>query len=306
MNQRSAVQPQKIPTPALSRMDGSILQRKCACGGMPGPDGECAECRRKRLALQARSTSPTRLAEVPSIVHEVLRSPGQPLDQATRAFMEPHFGHDFSQVRVYTDAQVANQITGSDKRTFALFSNKEKSDGSIRKGQVSTPPVSSVASAPAGRATSAPAAPACTFSIDTFKSTFSREGMPPVCTDKCGAEALFRYTRVRVGGSGCPPSLEGLFLKEEITTDHGCGRGEIEMGWAAPISANGTIKLKTVDHYALCSDPGDFPDRGCTERYMQKLLVGNREQGFMLAETHTITFRITKSGGKCSGTVTRT
>jgi Domain of unknown function (DUF4157) len=38
----------------------------------------------------------------PLIVNEVLRSPGQPLDANTRAFMEPRFGHDFSHVRVHT------------------------------------------------------------------------------------------------------------------------------------------------------------------------------------------------------------
>src|SRR5512134_563730 len=43
----------------------------------------------------------------PPIVHEALRSPGQPLDAATRAFMEPRFGHDFSGVRVHTDARAA-------------------------------------------------------------------------------------------------------------------------------------------------------------------------------------------------------
>jgi hypothetical protein len=44
---------------------------------------------------------------VPLIVHEVLRSPGQPLDPTIRAFMEPRFGHDFSQVRVHADAMAA-------------------------------------------------------------------------------------------------------------------------------------------------------------------------------------------------------
>ena len=39
----------------------------------------------------------------PSIVHEVLRSPGHPLDSETRAFMEPRFGQNFSQVRLHTD-----------------------------------------------------------------------------------------------------------------------------------------------------------------------------------------------------------
>ncbi len=44
---------------------------------------------------------------VPPLVHKVLRSPGQPLDLEARAFMEPRFGHDFSQVRVHTDAKAA-------------------------------------------------------------------------------------------------------------------------------------------------------------------------------------------------------
>ncbi|MEA2564676.1 MAG: hypothetical protein QOH06_6180 [Acidobacteriota bacterium] len=38
----------------------------------------------------------------PPTVNETLRSPGQPLDPATRAFMEPRFDHDFSQVRVHS------------------------------------------------------------------------------------------------------------------------------------------------------------------------------------------------------------
>jgi hypothetical protein len=40
-------------------------------------------------------------------VRTVLESPGQPLDAATRYFMEPRFGRDFSDVRVHTDAQAA-------------------------------------------------------------------------------------------------------------------------------------------------------------------------------------------------------
>lgn len=84
-----------------------MLQRKCACGGTPGPTGECAECRKRRLdPLQRRASGPGP-AEMPPIVREVLASPGQSLDLATRAFMEPRFGHDFSQVRIHADAQAA-------------------------------------------------------------------------------------------------------------------------------------------------------------------------------------------------------
>ena len=43
----------------------------------------------------------------PAGVAGVLRAAGQPLDAATRAFMEPRFGHDFSQVRVHTDPLAA-------------------------------------------------------------------------------------------------------------------------------------------------------------------------------------------------------
>jgi hypothetical protein len=42
-----------------------------------------------------------------SIVRETLASPGEPLDLATRRFMEPRFGHDFSRVRVHADSRAA-------------------------------------------------------------------------------------------------------------------------------------------------------------------------------------------------------
>jgi hypothetical protein len=84
------------------------LQPKCACGGTPGPTGEGEECRKKRQGtLQRAASDRSPVGEVPGIVHDVLRSPGQPLDVNTRAFMEPRFGHDFSQVRVHSDEQAA-------------------------------------------------------------------------------------------------------------------------------------------------------------------------------------------------------
>ncbi len=42
-----------------------------------------------------------------SVVPEVLRTPGQPLDKATCTFMELCFGHDFSHVRVHTDSNAS-------------------------------------------------------------------------------------------------------------------------------------------------------------------------------------------------------
>ncbi|HEU4389385.1 MAG TPA: DUF4157 domain-containing protein [Blastocatellia bacterium] len=83
----------------------TLLQRACSCGQHTTAGGECDGCDKKRL--QRRSASEAGQTEVPPIVHDVLRSTGQPLDPATRMFMEPRFGNDFSKVRVHTDAKAA-------------------------------------------------------------------------------------------------------------------------------------------------------------------------------------------------------
>lgn len=106
------------PTPSYTPVQTGLLQRKCACGGTPGLDGECAECRKKQPALHRRSDGRAGPNVVPSIVHEALRSPGQPLDPAARAFMEPRFGHDFSRVRVHTDAQAAESAWAVNARAY--------------------------------------------------------------------------------------------------------------------------------------------------------------------------------------------
>jgi hypothetical protein len=78
----------------------------------PQVSRKCEACEREDEGKEALQLKPAGPAEAtagaaPPIVHEVLRSPGQPLDPATRAFMEPRFGHDFSQVRVHTDTKAA-------------------------------------------------------------------------------------------------------------------------------------------------------------------------------------------------------
>lgn len=60
------------------------------------------------VQTRSRSADPALgSTEAPPVVHEALASPGQPLDAATRAFMEPRFGRDFSQVRVHADTNAA-------------------------------------------------------------------------------------------------------------------------------------------------------------------------------------------------------
>jgi hypothetical protein len=43
----------------------------------------------------------------PSLIHETLKTPGQPVDPAMRPFMGSRLGHDLSRVLIHTDTQAA-------------------------------------------------------------------------------------------------------------------------------------------------------------------------------------------------------
>lgn len=88
----------------VSLSSASLLQRKCACGQHTG-GGECDQCKEKHAAIQRSTQGQATAATAPPIVGEVLRSTGTPLEAGTRAFFEPRFRHDFSDVRVHTDAR---------------------------------------------------------------------------------------------------------------------------------------------------------------------------------------------------------
>ena len=105
----------------VMRMPEPMLQRACACGG------ECPRCQteqlghgRERLQTKRVGSGDWGRTEVPPLVHEALRSPGQPLDQATRAFMEPRFGQDFSRVRVHADEPAKASVRAIDARAYTV------------------------------------------------------------------------------------------------------------------------------------------------------------------------------------------
>ena len=110
----------------IMRMPEPLVQRKCACGGTPGSTGECEECRKKRLSLQRMSldvAGPVAGGFAPPIVHDVLRSPARSLDPQTRAFMEPHFGHDFSRVRIHADPGASQAADAVQAQAFTIGSD---------------------------------------------------------------------------------------------------------------------------------------------------------------------------------------
>jgi hypothetical protein len=108
----------------ISELVMQVPERKpqgaCACGGA------CPKCQAKRadqgskpLQTKRVSSSDPGQTAAPTIIQEVLRSSGQPLEAATRAFMEPRFGHDFSQVRIHADAAAAESAWAVDAPAYA-------------------------------------------------------------------------------------------------------------------------------------------------------------------------------------------
>lgn len=70
--------------------------------------------------LQRYSTDRDQPSEVPPIVHEVLQSPGQSLDPATRALMEPRFGWNFSRVRIHNGSNADEATDAVKAQAFTL------------------------------------------------------------------------------------------------------------------------------------------------------------------------------------------
>jgi hypothetical protein len=100
-------QPLRAPAPIASR--GRAPQRACACGGTR--DEECAECKKMAAAVQRRAVAgtPPPAGRVPSIVSDVLRSPGTALDPGVRAVMEGRFRHAGQRLLVHELTHVAQQ-----------------------------------------------------------------------------------------------------------------------------------------------------------------------------------------------------
>jgi Domain of unknown function (DUF4157) len=91
-----------------------VLRR---CGGEP-----CTECDHNQEPPH-RSVVNAAPGLAPSEVHDVVGSPGSPLDAGVRAFMEPRFGHDFSAVRVHTDARAAASAGAVGARAYTVGSH---------------------------------------------------------------------------------------------------------------------------------------------------------------------------------------
>ncbi len=116
---------EKQPKPEISPIaagnantsSSAPIRRTCACHGS-GVVGKCATCAAED-ELQRSSKADAGKSEVaPGIVHQVLRSSGQPLDESTRSLMASRFGNDFRQVRVSSDDNSAQAADAIQARAF--------------------------------------------------------------------------------------------------------------------------------------------------------------------------------------------
>ena len=121
MNEHAPVQTLQAPAKTAEH-SGFQLQRKCACGSYGG-GGACDKCRDDGNKLQRVAVNSSTPTGVPSIVNEVLDASGQPLDAGTRAFLEPRFRHDFSNVRVHTDARAAQSAAAVNALAYTVGRN---------------------------------------------------------------------------------------------------------------------------------------------------------------------------------------
>lgn len=110
------VRPLRHRGPDSSEATPRGLMRKCACGKHTG-GGTCTECARKQAHAAAGGTH----AATP--VETIIATPAQPLASGIRQAMEGSFAHDFSGVRVHTDAAAAGSADAVDALAYTVGSH---------------------------------------------------------------------------------------------------------------------------------------------------------------------------------------
>lgn len=237
-----------LATPASAALvrTNSVL-RRCACGGTPGPDGECVACKRKRLERNARG-----------------------------AEMESRLGHDFSRVRVDADARAA-----ASARAVELDGVPEAEDEEMDVDQGPPP-----GSAPIGAAAT-PACPTDIRLVEIIRPPLTAADVARGFHSGRGGVAKLRVsdpsgrnwngTRVHENlthvtnscepaVSACPnPSGQGGAAGSTFTVGRGFSRGR----WSLPAEDNVIYDFHTTElRGSFLHDHGLATcERRCTQRY---------------------------------------
>ncbi len=94
-----------------------LTKRECKSAKSAAPTGSTAP----PAVAQRRIASPSSASiRAPSLVQDVLASPGRPLDAPTREFFAARFAHDFGDVRVHDDARAAESARGVNALAYTV------------------------------------------------------------------------------------------------------------------------------------------------------------------------------------------
>lgn len=99
---------------------------------VPAMESGDGELQAKRISNQDKEVAPDLQSRINSI-----HGGGQPLSSSARAFFEPRFGHDFSRIRVHTDAKAAESAQVLNARAFTIGHNVVFGDGQYAPSTVS-------------------------------------------------------------------------------------------------------------------------------------------------------------------------
>lgn len=102
----------------------ATLQQKCsACDNEEKLQRKCAKCEDEEKVALHRKEAASGPQFAPPVVQGVLNSPGQALDPAARAFMEPRFGYDFSHIRVHTGPEADESARAVNALAYTVGNN---------------------------------------------------------------------------------------------------------------------------------------------------------------------------------------
>jgi hypothetical protein len=92
-------------------------------GTSPPDEDNIAHPNNTNPPLSRAAAGPAPATTVPGVVHDVIKSPGVPLDNQTRAFFAPRFGDDLSRVRVHADPRAAESADVVNGKAYTLGHN---------------------------------------------------------------------------------------------------------------------------------------------------------------------------------------